>query len=196
LLYCQQYNCNTQQICPTSQLLLALLVLLIFCLFPELLQVIQGTDGSSRFSQPDLIPLTQTRALNDSNSNNNNANGTHSFVCKRAPGRTARHHALNDLVARAFGSAGLPVTKEPHGLTQSDGKCPDGLIMVPWKEGKPLTWDVTVVCSLADSYVDASAWDAGLAAEVAALCKIDTVNILPWRELSCSSQSLLNLWAQ
>jgi len=37
--------------------------------------------------------------------------------------------------------------------------------MVPWKEGKPLTWDVTVVCSLADLYVDASARDAGSAAE-------------------------------
>jgi len=48
------------------------------------------------------------------------------FVCKRSPGRTGRHHALNDLVARAFGSAGLPVTKEPHGLTRSDGKRLDG----------------------------------------------------------------------
>ena len=26
----------------------------------------------------------------------------HSFVCKKAPGRTARHHALNDLIARGF----------------------------------------------------------------------------------------------
>jgi len=33
--------------------------------------------------------------------------------------------------------------------------------MVPWKEGKPLSWDVTVVCPLADSNVDASARDAG-----------------------------------
>jgi len=36
--------------------------------------------------------------------------GVHSFVCKRAPGRTSRHHAFNDLVARAFSSAGFPVT--------------------------------------------------------------------------------------
>jgi len=33
------------------------------------------------------------------------ARGLHSFVCKRAPGRSARHHALNDLVARSFASA-------------------------------------------------------------------------------------------
>jgi len=64
----------------------------------------------------------------------------HSFVCKKAPGRTARHHALNDLIARTLVSAGIPVTKEPNGLSRSDGKRPDGLTLVPWKEGKPLTW--------------------------------------------------------
>ena len=50
--------------------------------------------------------------------------------------------------------------------------------MVPWKEDKPLTWDVTVVCSLADSYVDASARDSGSAAELAALRKIDKYSAL------------------
>jgi len=75
-----------------------------------------------------------------------------------------------DLVARAFVSAGLPVTKESHGSTR---KRPDGLTMVPWKEGKPLIWEVTVVCPLAESYVDASARDAGLAAELAALRKVE-----------------------
>jgi len=51
----------------------------------------------------------------------------HSFVCRRAPGRSARHHALNDLVARCFASDGTPVTKEPTGLFRTDGKRPDGL---------------------------------------------------------------------
>ena len=55
------------------------------------------------------------------------ARGVHSFVCKRAPGRTARHHALNDMIARGFTSAGIPVIKEPTGLFRSDGKRPDGL---------------------------------------------------------------------
>ena len=39
--------------------------------------------------------------------------GVPSFVCKKVPGRTSRHHAFNDLIARAFSSAGFPVTKEP-----------------------------------------------------------------------------------
>jgi len=42
------------------------------------------------------------------------ARGLHSFVCRRAPGRSARHHALNDLVARCFASAGTLVTKDPN----------------------------------------------------------------------------------
>ena len=79
--------------------------------------------------------------------------GVHSFVCKRAPGRTSRHHAFNDLIARAYSSAGFPVTKEPSGLFRSDGKRPDGLTLVPWSSGKALCWDVTVTCPLADSSV-------------------------------------------
>ena len=71
--------------------------------------------------------------------------GVHSFVCKKAPGRTARHHALNDLIARTLVSAGIPVTKEPNGLSRS------GLNLVPWNERKPLPWDTTVVCTVADS---------------------------------------------
>ena len=64
--------------------------------------------------------------------------GLHCFVCKRAPGGTSRHHALNDMVARAFASAGNPAAKERNGLTRIDGKRPaDGLALIPWKAGKP-----------------------------------------------------------
>jgi len=62
--------------------------------------------------------------------------GLHSFVCKRAPGRSARHHALNDLIARAVASAGIPATKEPQGLSRSDGKRPDGITLIPWQAGR------------------------------------------------------------
>jgi len=83
-----------------------------------------------------------------------------------------RHHALNDLVARAFTSAALPSSKEPHGLLWSDGKRPDGITLVPWKGGKPLSWDVTAVCTVAGSYVAATAREASAAAERAAELKI------------------------
>ena len=79
-----------------------------------------------------------------------------------------RHHALNDLIARTLVSAGIPITKLPNGLSRLDGKRPEGLTSVPWKEGKPLTWDTTVVCTVADSYMSGSAREAGTAAKTAA----------------------------
>jgi len=78
---------------------------------------------------------------------------------------------MNDLVAPAFASAGIPVTEEHQGLSRSDGKRPDGLTTIPWQAGKALTWDVTVVCPLAESYVHTAAQDAGALAELAAARK-------------------------
>ena len=48
--------------------------------------------------------------------------GLHGLVCKQAPGKTARHQAINDIIGRAVTSADTPVTKEPVGLTRLDGK--------------------------------------------------------------------------
>jgi hypothetical protein len=94
--------------------------------------------------------------------------GIHATTCKRAPGRMRRHQALNDIVTRAFSSAGVPAMKEPSCICRSDGKRPDGLTLIPWKGGKPLTWDVTVASTLAQSYIRASAGSAGAASELAA----------------------------
>jgi len=76
------------------------------------------------------------------------------------PDRSARHHA--------FASAGIPAIKEPPGLSRSDRKRPNGLTLIPWQAGKALSWEVTVVCPLAESYVDVAAQDAGAVAELAA----------------------------
>jgi len=102
----------------------------------------------------------------------------HGFICKKAPSRTFRHHALNDLVARAFASAAIPVAKEPQGLSRADGKRSDGLTMLPWREGKPLTLDVTVVCPLAESYIGDSATNASSATEAAATRKATKYAVL------------------
>ena len=40
----------------------------------------------------------------------------------------------------------------PSGLYRSDGKCPDGASVVPWRCGKSLVWDVTCVNTLAASH--------------------------------------------
>ena len=80
-------------------------------------------------------------------------------------------NTLNDLVAWAMASAGIPISKELQGLSRSDGKRPDGLSLIPWQAAKPLTWAVKVVCPLADSYVAAVAREAGSIAELAAARK-------------------------
>jgi len=88
-------------------------------------------------------------------------------------GRSVRHHALNELVARAFSTAAIPNSKEPQGLCRSDGKRPDGLTLVPWQSGRALIWDVTVVCPLADSCVASAAREARSVDELAATKKED-----------------------
>jgi len=105
--------------------------------------------------------------------------GTHSFVCKRAPGKIARHQAINDIFVRALASADMPSTKEPNGLLSSDNKRPDGLTLLPWSGGKPLAWDVTVICPLADSYLRISRSTSAGAAELAATRKLDKYASLP-----------------
>ena len=103
--------------------------------------------------------------------------GVHSLVCKRASGKITRHQAINDVIARAFVAADMPITKEPSGLLISDSKRPDGLTLLPWQEGKPLAWDVTVICPLAASYV--SGYSPGAAAELAASKKCEKYANLP-----------------
>jgi len=107
------------------------------------------------------------------------AQGLHAMVCKKAPGRTARHQVLNDIIWRSWGSASIPATKEPSGLVMQDGKRPDGLTLIPWQGGKSLAWDVTVVSTLAQSYVDRAATDVGMVAELAAERKLIKYSNLP-----------------
>jgi len=82
-----------------------------------------------------------------------------------------------DVITRAFVAADMPVTKNPNGHSISDNKRPDGLTLLPWQEGKPLAWDVTVKCPLAVSYV--SGYSAGASAELAASRKCEKYAICP-----------------
>ena len=100
-----------------------------------------------------------------------NTLGSHALSCRRATGRFQRHASINDLIWRALSRAGIPAVKEPHGLARDDGKRPDGLTLLPWHCGRSATWDVTVVDTLATSYLAHSAACAASAAEDAALRK-------------------------
>ena len=93
--------------------------------------------------------------------------GQHALSCKKNAGRVQRHAWLSDLIHRALIRAEIPAVKEPQGLSRHDGKRPDGLTLVPWQSGRSATWDVTVVHTLAASYVPQNAVQAGSAATAA-----------------------------
>ena len=100
------------------------------------------------------------------------ARGTHGLACRRNVARQTRHALLNDLVHRALIKAGLPSNKEPSGLLRDDGKRPDGCTLIPWRNGKCLTWDVTAPDTLATSHLPRTSVEAGAAAESAAKKKV------------------------
>jgi len=79
--------------------------------------------------------------------------GTHAFSCRHNTGRAQRHHYVNGLIWCSLTRAGIPSVKEPPGLTRSEGKRLDGLTSIPWREGRSVTWDVTVTNTVAASYV-------------------------------------------
>ena len=89
-------------------------------------------------------------------------------MCKHAPSRVLRYHALNECVSRAFSATAIPVKKELSGLAHKDGKRPDGCTLIPCRGGKPLAWDVTVCTTVAHSYLTAASHAAGAVAEQAA----------------------------
>ena len=97
--------------------------------------------------------------------------GTHGLSCKRSFGRSTRHNILNDLVHRTLIRALVPSVREPAGLSRSDNKRPDGVSLTAWHRGKLLAWDVTVVDTLAQSYLPATSLCAGAAAEAAEVRK-------------------------
>ncbi len=124
-------------------------------------------------------------------------NGLHSLSCKQGNGKSLRHNQVNDIVWRALSRAGVPSTKEPNGLCFSDDRRPDGMSLVPWSFGRSVTWDVTVINPLADSYIGTSSQQTGGAAELAAtrketkyadLAQRHTFVPLVWKPLAPSTQ--------
>ena len=97
------------------------------------------------------------------------ARGTHGMSCRMSTGRSSRHHQINDLIWRALKQSDVPATKEPVGLLRDDGKRLYGLTLVPWQNDRCLTSDVTVVDTLATSYLGSTSSHIVSAAEAAAM---------------------------
>jgi hypothetical protein len=80
--------------------------------------------------------------------------GVHHLSCRFSAGRHSRHHEVNDLIKRALGTAQIPAIREPDGLAAS--LRPDGVTLIPWREGKLMAWDYTCCDSLAPSHLNAT----------------------------------------
>ena len=96
-----------------------------------------------------------------------NTKGHHGLSCRFSAGRHSRHGAINGVIQRALTSAGFQAVREPNGLSRGDGKRPDGMTRTPWKLGRSLLWDVTVVDTLAQSHIGTTSATAGAAADKA-----------------------------
>jgi hypothetical protein len=81
--------------------------------------------------------------------------GIHGLSCSKSSGRFSRHTEINStsIINRSLTSIQVNSTLEPNGLSRNDRKRPDGMTLVPWIKDQSLVWDVTVVDTLADSYV-------------------------------------------
>ena len=104
--------------------------------------------------------------------------GLYGLSCKKSEGCHYRHSAMNDILHHAMTSAQIPSRLEPSGLVRSDGKRPDGVTLVPWKNGKSLIWDATCPDTLARSYRAAATSSTGAVAaggETRKLTKYDSL---------------------
>ena len=100
------------------------------------------------------------------------SSGIHGLSCRKSAGRGARHSAINSIVKAALTSAEIPSRLEPRGLARDDGKRPDGVTSMPWRNGRCLIWDVTCPDTLAVSYLNKAVSGPGVVATEAESRKI------------------------
>jgi len=67
--------------------------------------------------------------------------GTHGLSCRRSSDRIAQHAAVNQTVRHALVSGDASAVLELVGVCCDDGKRPDSMSLIPWRQGLPLLWD-------------------------------------------------------
>ena len=103
----------------------------------------------------------------------------HDTFAKSGDGRHYRHGAFNDIAHRTLTTAQVPSSRlEPSGFAHTDGTHPDGVTMIPWKNGKPLVWDATYPDTLTLSYRSQATSSAGAVADLAEGRKADKYSSL------------------
>ena len=93
---------------------------------------------------------------------------TYGLSCKKSSATIARHSYINDVIYHAPVRAKIASIKEHIDLSRTDGKSPGGLTLIPWQIDENLLWDVTVVDTIANSYLTPTSVTAVSATELAA----------------------------
>ena len=76
-------------------------------------------------------------------------------------GRHPRHSASNDIICRSLVAANVPSQLQPTGLYRFNGKRPDGISLIPWKNWKCLIRDATCPDTYTPSHMGVAAGDIG-----------------------------------
>jgi len=90
------------------------------------------------------------------------SSGAHDLSCRKSAGRGARDTAINSIVKTSLSSAEIPNRLVPRRRARDDGKRPDGVTSMQWKNGRCLLWDVTYPDTLAASYLDKAVTGPGV----------------------------------
>ena len=90
--------------------------------------------------------------------------GYHGLSCHLNKGRLPRHAEINSIIKRCLGKLCLPSILEPKDLDRGDGCRSDGIMTFPWKHGKYLIWDATVVDAFTKSHIINTSIESGSAA--------------------------------
>ena len=112
--------------------------------------------------------------------------GLYDLGCRKSQGRHSRHAAVNDLLKRSLASAKIASLLEPMGIARSDKRRPDGISVMPWKNGRTLVWDATCPDTFAPSHVALTAREAGLVASQAEKAKKTEVRPSGFQSPLCS----------
>ena len=79
---------------------------------------------------------------------------------------TPRHNQLNTILKQSLTSANIPSVLKPQGLSCSDAKCPDGMTITSWVQGRLLIWDATCWDSMAASNIHIAMSGTGQVADM------------------------------
>lgn len=70
------------------------------------------------------------------------------------------------VIKRSLATTNFLSALEPPGILKNDGKRANGMSLIPWKPGKPTSWDFTCSDKMASSHLNSTSKASGIAAHI------------------------------